>query len=180
MASTKNKYVYGALAEEVDYEQSYSPRESSKLNTAPQVDYDPYEQNKVLKSKKVARSNAKMKAKILLTIFIVFGMFATIMYRYAQISQLNYESNQLSKEHVKLQNENVRVGLEIQKAMDLNSIRDIAEKKLNMHKPDKSQIVYINVPKKDITIPAEKQDSGVVGAVKDVESGLKKFLNVLY
>lgn len=163
MASTNSKYIYGSAAEKLKNEA-----------------YDPYEENVVLKSKKIARNNAKIKTKIMLSIFLIFGMCAVIMFRYAQISQLNYDTNKLSKQYTELQNENKRLSIEIEKAMDLNGIREIAETKLKMHKPDKSQIVYINVPKEDMIILANKKESQFMIFVKDVENGIKKFLNVFY
>lgn len=160
MASTKNNYVYGTAAEKIKY--------------------DPYEENAILKSKKTARNNARIKAKIVLYIFVIFGMFATIMFRYAQISQLNYDNNKLSKEYVQLQNENTRLAFDIEKAMDLNNIREVAENNLSMHKPDKSQIVYVSIPKKDVTIVATKEQSKMAAAFEDFGASIKKFLNLLY
>jgi len=163
LAATKNKYVYGAIAENIENDI-----------------YDPYEENVVLKSKKVARSNTKVKSKILFNIFIIFGMCAIIMFRYAQISQLNYDTNKLSKEYVAMQNENDLIVFEIDKAMGLESIREIAENNLNMHKPDKSQIVYVNVPMEDVTILASKEQSKVLVMFKYIENNIKKFINMFY
>ena len=163
MAAANSKYVYGSVAENIKNEV-----------------YDPYEENAVLKSKKVARSNAKLKAKIMFSIFLIFGLCAIIMFRYAQISQLNYDTNKLSQQYTALQNDNKRLSIEIEKAMDLNGIREIAENKLKMHKPDKTQIVYVNVPKEDMIILASKEKSGVTVVLNDVENSLKKFLNIFY
>lgn len=163
MAATKNKYIYGSIAEKINNDI-----------------YDPYEENAVLKSKKVARSNTKVKTKIIFNIFIIFGMCAIIMFRYAQISQLNYDTNKLSKEYVAIQNENALVVFEIDKAMGLESIREIAENNLNMHKPDKSQIVYVNVPREDVTILSSREHSKVSVMFKNVGNSIKKFLNIFY
>jgi len=161
LAATNNKYVYGSVAE----------------NDKNDV-YDPYEENAVLKSKKTARSNTKVKAKIIFNIFIIFGMCAIIMFRYALISQMNYDSNKLSKQYVAMQNENDLIAFDINKAEGLESIREVAENKLNMHKPDKSQIVYVNIPKEDVTILASKNQSKVLVMVKDAGNSIKKFLNM--
>jgi len=163
LASTNNKYVYGSVAENI------------KNDT-----YDPYEENAVLKSKKIARSNTKVKAKIIFNIFIVFGLCAIVMFRYAQINQLSYDINKLSKQYVTMQNDNELISIDILKAMGLKNIREVAENNLNMHKPDKSQIVYVTVPKEDVTILASKEQSKVVVVVKDVGNSIKKFLNLFY
>jgi hypothetical protein len=49
-----------------------------------------------------------------------------------------------------------------------------------MHKPDKSQIVYVSVPKKDVTILANKEESKLALIFKDIETSIKKVLNLLY
>lgn len=173
MAGTNNRYIYGSAAEKIKHEQQHNQDSANQSKY-----YDPYEQNAVLKSKKAARNNAKLKKKIMVNIFIVFGMCAVIMMRYAQISQMNYENNNLSKQYAAMQNENTRLSLEIEKAMSLQSIRDTAENKLNMHAPEKSQIVYISVPKQDVTILAEKQEPKLILMMKGIKAGIQKFLNI--
>lgn len=173
MAGANNRYIHGSAAEKIRHEQQINTDSVNQSNY-----YDPYEQNAVLKSKKVARNNAKLKKRIIVNIFLIFGMCAVIMTRYAQISQMNYDNNNLSKQYVALQNENIRLSLEIEKAMSLQSIRDIAEAKLDMHAPEKSQIVYISVPRQDVTILAEKQESKLILMAKELGAGIQKFLNI--
>lgn len=170
MAGTKDKYVYGNVAEKLEQQVQQSTNEY----------YDPYEQNALLRSKKVARNNAKIKAKIVVYIFLIFGMCAIIMFRYAQISQIGYDSDKIKKDYIAIQQENARIELEIEKAMDLDSIREIAESSLRMHKPDKNQIVYVTVPRQDKTILATKEQSKVLGLVGNVGGSLKKLLNMFY
>jgi Cell division protein FtsL. len=160
VAESKNEYIHGSLAEKVNY--------------------DPYEENAILKSKKIARDNYRLKARIVFNIFLVFAMFIVVMLRYAQISQLNYESNVLKSQYSKLQSENQLLNIDIENAMDLKNIRQIAETKLDMHKPDKTQIVYVNIPKKDVTITASKEQSKLVVIFDNIQDSLKKFLSVLY
>ena len=161
MSVSNNKYVYGSVAENIKSEV-----------------YDPYEENTVLKSKKIARSNAKVKTKIVFIIFMIFSMCGIIMFRYAQISQLNYQSNQLTKQYTELQNENSNAALEINNAMSLSKIIDVAENKLGMHKPNKSQIIYVEVPTKDVTILASKEKSKIAETFENIGDGVKNFLNV--
>ncbi|HEX2925189.1 MAG TPA: cell division protein FtsL [Ruminiclostridium sp.] len=160
MAATENEYVHGSLAEKVNY--------------------DPYEENAILKSKRIARNNSRAKVKIVFNIILIFGMFIIVMMRYAQISQLSYDSNILKNQYTKLQSENQLLKIDIENAMDLKNIRQIAETKLDMHKPDKTQIVYVSVPKKDVTITAIKEKPKMLVLFKDIEGNLKKFLNMFY
>jgi len=175
MAGSNNRYVYGSAAEKIRHDRNIVPNSSNASNSRY---YDPYEQNAVLKSKKAARINARIKKRIIVNIFLIFGMCAVIMARYAQISQMNYDNYNLSKEYTALQNENTQLSLEIEKAMSLQSIREIAVKKLNMHTPDKSQIVYISVPKQDVIVLAEKKEPKIMVFAKDATESIKRFLNI--
>lgn len=161
MAATNNKYVYGSVAEKVEN----------------QV-YDPYEENAVLKSKKIARNNKKIKAKITFSILIIFSLCSLTMFKYAQISQLSYDNNKLNKQYTDIQNENQLLSIEIQNAKSLKNIREVAENNLHMHKPNKSQIVYVEVPKEDVTVTANKEASKIVTIIKAAEDSFKHILNV--
>lgn len=163
MAINNNKYVYGSVAENINNDI-----------------YDPYEENAVLKSKKLARSNAKLKTKIIFSILIIFSMCAVTMFRFAQISQLNYENNKLSKQFVAIQNENELLSIKIGNAKSLNNIREVAENNLRMHKPNKNQIIYVTVPKEDVTMIATKQQPKAMIMVQKVGSGIEKILSMFY
>ncbi|PYG88434.1 cell division protein FtsL [Ruminiclostridium sufflavum DSM 19573] len=161
MAASKNKYVYGSVAENIENDI-----------------YDPYEENAVLKSKKIARNNKKLKAKITFCILTAFSLCALTMFRYAQISQLSYENEKLNKQYIEMQNDNQLLSIEIQNAKSLRNIREVAENSLHMHKPNKSQIVYVEVPKEDITMTASKEKSKIGIIIEDIENSLKKVLNI--
>ncbi len=67
--------------------------------------------------------------------------------------------------------------------MDLNKIKEIAEKNLGMHKPDKFQVIYIKVAKGDYTEVADasstenKNVNSAFGLLKDKIGGIMRFLN---
>ncbi len=158
MADAARKYVHGSVAE--------------------QLNYDPYEENKVLKSKKIARNRKKIKMRIILSIFLIFGLCAATMFKFAQISQMNYDNSKLEKQYEQLVNENARLKLDILAAMDLTNIRNIAENELNMHKPEKSQIVYINVPRTDKIILANKEETTLQKLESTVKDAYNKVLSM--
>ena len=158
MADAARKYVHGSVAEHLNY--------------------DPYEENKVLKSKKIARNRKKIKMRIILSIFLIFGLCAATMFKFAQISQMNYDNSKLEKQYEQLVNENARLKLDILAAMDLTNIRNIAENELNMHKPEKSQIVYINVPRTDKIILANKEETTLQKLESTVKDAYNKVLSM--
>ena len=120
--------------------------------TAERLDYDVYRENKVLREKKRQKTNNKAKFKTVCLISVFFGACFLIIYRYAIITEINYKVDKYAKIYEELKNENARLKVEIDKDTDLDQIREIAEKKLGMQRPDKYQIVYLSVPKNDYTV----------------------------
>lgn len=164
MIETNTNYVYGSAA--------------------PKIEYNVYEENEVLKRKKLHKSNYKVKLKMVFAILSVFCCFVLLMYRYAIITELNYSVEKAAKNYAKIKNENTLLKIEIDKNLDLNSIREIAEKRLGMQKPDKNQIVYVKVPKTDVTIldnafaaDKKQEDKGVLVALISKVSSLVKILD---
>lgn len=149
MKQAKNNYVYGATAEKLSY--------------------DVYEENKVLKQKKRARSNLKQKFNTIVCLCTIFTMFMVIMLRYGAITETNYNIASKKIQVEKIVNENVLMKIDIEKRMDLNRIRQIASTKLGMHEPEKYQIVYVDVPKNDYTERNEEyiKSQGVLSKVSN-------------
>ncbi len=140
----KNNYIYGTSAERIQYDT-----------------YDIYETNEILKEKKNQRLNRAIKVKYIILIIIGFTSICFISYRYATITNLNYELNKLTKQYENLKSENSKLKVAIEKNTDLSQIKEIAESKLGMQKPDKYQIVYIKVPKSDFTITSSDYKNNV-------------------
>jgi cell division protein FtsL len=133
-------YVYGNTAEELGFEK---------------VEYNVYEENKVLKEKKKYKSYKKTKFRTIVAILFIFSVCLLVMYRYALITELNYKFSEMEKKYNEMRKENSILEVAIENETDLSGIREIAEQKLNMQEPDSSQIVFVNVPKTDYTIVAE-------------------------
>lgn len=127
--------------------------------SAKKVQYDVYEENEVLKEKKKYRSNRGIKAKIVFSILLVFSTIFIVMYRYALITNINYEISKLEKEYKSLKDDNSRLKIAIEKETDLSKVKSIAEERLGMQSPDKYQIVHIRVPKSNYTVTSETYKS---------------------
>lgn len=136
-----NDYVYGTLAK--------------------QIQYDVYEENEVLKEKKKYRLNRITKFKAVVSILLIFALGFIVAYRYALITDLNYKISKLEREYENLRDENSRLKVAVEKDTDLPRIKEAAEKKLGMQKPDKYQIVYIRVPKSNFTVTSETYKNSI-------------------
>lgn len=131
MIKTGNEYVHGSIAEKRKY--------------------DVYENNKVLKAKKTYKSNSKRKVRTILYILTAFGFLLILLARYAYITELNYNINKMQKSYEEIKNENFRLIVDMEKNINLQKVKQKAEERLGMHKPDKYQIVYVDLPKEDVT-----------------------------
>ena len=140
---------------------------------ARQLQYDVYEENTVLKAKKRYKNNRKIKLKLVLSIVMVLFAGLTVMYRFAAITQLSYTINQSESYYNELRNENSILKVQIETKTDLTDIKEVAENRLSMQKPDKSQIIYINVPRNDYTVVMKSQD----GTGRDGGNIIKGFIN---
>lgn len=151
-------------------------------SAAPKIDYDVYEENKVLKAKKKQRANNKIKVKLVFAILALFAAFLSVILMYAKITEVNYDLNKKNKEYNDKKNANIQLRLEIQKNLDLNRIKEIALTRLDMQEPDKYQVVYVRVPKKDVMKVAaidgkNAEDKGVINLVSDVVSDITNFFD---
>ncbi len=150
-------------------------------SAARQLEYDVYEENKVLKAKKRYKSNKKIKLRMVVAIIAVLAAGLAVMCRYAIITKVSYDLNKLEKDYEKIRNENSVLKVQIETKTDLNEIKEAAEKRLGMQMPDKSQIIYIKVPRNDYTVVMTSKaqagnDESIIGALADKASGLIKLL----
>jgi len=163
MAMYEEEYIYGTAAKKIEY--------------------DVYEENKVLKRKKEAKYNYKIQLKTVLCIMMIFAASLILMYRYAVITDLNYRIDDSYKKYNGLRNENSRLSVQIGKDMDLSTVKEIAESRLGMQKPNKYQIVYVRVPKTDVTIVSEGYKDvqpNTESAIVMVFDRVKKYAQILY
>lgn len=136
MIQKKNGYVYGTAAEKLDY--------------------DVYEHNKVLKEKKKYKSNRLIKVKMIAGILLIFALGLIVMYRYALIADINFRISIKERQYNELRNENSRLKVAVENKTNLTRIMQVAQNDLGMQKPDKYQIVYIEVPKTNYTVTSEQ------------------------
>lgn len=120
--------------------------------------YDVYEENKVLREKKRYRSNRKVKLRFVISVMAVLFAGLTVMYRYAAITKISYDIGQKEKVYNDLKNENAMLRVDIETETYLAEIKETAVTRLGMQMPDKSQVVYIKVPRKDYTVVMDEKN----------------------
>ncbi|HEY8349921.1 MAG TPA: cell division protein FtsL [Clostridia bacterium] len=149
-------------------------------SAARQLEYDVYEENQVLRAKKTYRSHRKIKLRMVMAILAVFAAGLAVMCRYAIITKVSYQINQKQKAYEQIRNENSLLRVQIETKTDLNEIKEVAENRLGMQMPDKSQIVYIKVPRNDYTVlmtsnNSEEKSGNAISKFISRATGLLKF-----
>ena len=141
---------------------------------ARKLEYDVYEENKVLSNKKKQRVNNKIKVKVVFAFMVVFALSGFVMYRYALITDLNYKINTKMNALTEVKNENTRLMVKIEKELDLKKIQQFAEENLGMQKPDKSQCTFVKVPRSDFTTASNNNEGIAKKTVNVFEALLSK------
>lgn len=150
---------------------------------ARKLEYDVYEENKVLSEKKKRRVNNKLKVKVVFAFMVMFSLCGLVMYRYALITDINYKINTRMNEYTEIKNENTRIKVKIERELDLQKVREYAEENLGMQKPDKSQYTFVKVPRNDFSTASSeikgegKNDGNIFEALL---SKVDRFTGFLY
>lgn len=177
MLQKEFEYIQGSAVRQL--EQDSTARQLEQDSAARQPQYDVYEENRVLRAKKRYKSSRKVKLKMVMAIIAVLVAGLTVMWRYAIITKMSYEINHKEKEYSELRNENAILGVHIETMTNLTEVKDVAENKLGMQMPAKSQIVYVKIPRNDYTVMMKTQEetadnSSVLKAVLNKVQGLAK------
>ncbi len=141
---------------------------------ARKLEYDVYEENKVLSNKKKQRVNNKLKVKVVFAFMVAFALSGFVMYRYALITDLNYKINTKMNALTEIKNENTRLKVKIERELDLQKIQQFAEENLGMQKPDKSQCTFVKVPRSDFTTASNKNEGRAKNSDNIFEALLSK------
>ncbi len=150
------EYIRGSAVRQL--EQESTARQYEQDSTAKQQQYDVYEENRVLREKKRYKGSRKIKLKMVMAIVAVLVAGLTVMWRYAIITKISYEINHKEDEFAELRNENAILRVHIETMTNLTEVKDVAENKLGMQMPDKSQIVYVKIPRNDYTVMMKTQE----------------------
>lgn len=151
-------------------------------SAAEKVKYDVYEENKVLKEKKKYKTNRIVKLKAVFMCIILFGGLFLLIYRYAMITEINNNIIKAEKDYTKLSNENSITRVVIDKQLDINNIKEIAETRLGMQKPDRSQVIYLDIPRTDTTVVLDIDGNSPHGggSFATIVDKLGRFVRLLY
>ncbi|MBR4622086.1 MAG: septum formation inhibitor [Ruminococcus sp.] len=95
--------------------------------------------------------------------FLIFG---SIIYGRVQLTSLYSEQSELETELAELQNENMGLESELAKKTGLTKVEDYAENRLGLHKLDRTQIKYVEVPKPSVAENEVPEDDNIFVMLK--------------
>ncbi len=129
----------GNNAYQYDYDYEYDYRG----NSAPSEKID--KQRIVLTEIKRKNEDKKIKRGIIINIVLIVALGLTVAFRYASVTQINYENHKLQKEYDQLSAQAENLQVDIESSMSIAEIANIAENRLGMHKPLSYQIRYVPI-----------------------------------
>lgn len=115
----------------------------------------------------ISKSN---KATLVLTTLIIFTMFMVITYRYNIISEKNLHVQELKQDLVVAKSELATTQIAMEEIMNETEVEAYAKQQLGMQKPEKSQLVYINMENEETVqkVSASNMIMSLVEKIKGV------------
>jgi cell division protein FtsL len=143
------------------------------------------EDAQIREEKKREAKKIKLRSQRRLNFFVICAVVALSMAAYFMISK-NVQVHETKDQITKLENELAMLEsntsqkiFELEQSVDLNAVEQIATTRLNMQRPEKYQIVYINVQTDDVTEVTANNVEGVKNQVGNMAENMKKnFLGI--
>lgn len=153
--------------------------------SAYQLEYEEQEQlaevNNRAKQRRQRKRRFIKRIKLMACLSVVFAIACGVLYGNARIIQASSHVSELQAELKKVTEDNTQKLLELEKSLDLKKVEEIATKELGMKRPDKYQIVYVDVQQNDYgeVTQTEKSDSvqGTFGAIRQSISAFLAYFN---
>ncbi|HBP37384.1 MAG TPA: hypothetical protein DD640_01325 [Clostridiales bacterium] len=120
----------------------------------------------------LARQRLKLISSIVLTIFLVTGIFAAVVYRQAMILEMNFRNLSVERAIAEIEKENSQISESLAQQTNLDEIRHLAFEKLGLQDPARMQIVTVPIPNTDRVVFA-----GDTGAAANDEAYLAGVMN---
>lgn len=127
------------------------------------------------KSKSAIKPKYDYSVILRVALIALFAFF--VLYRGVIITDKTNQLSEKKKELANLQAKNEKLQVEIEKSLDLARIEEIASEKLNMRRPEKYQIVYINLDRTDFVEKADGTASSAKDKATKLFNSIKSYLD---
>lgn len=152
-------------------------QDSLARQVAPQQQEQGIEEIPVVKEIRVKKAKVKFKFSMVAKITLLFALGLLVIFRFAQITELGYQTNDLNEAYELVAAENAQLQVNIEKEINLSEIRQIAESRLNLQAPNESQVIYIQTTasdRVDYTGTVEEETS----AIQEIVTWIQDFLGM--
>lgn len=105
----------------------------------------------VLREIKIKREKEKSRFRLVFTVLLIFVLGLVIMFRYASITEISNNINEMNRDYANLKAESEILKANIAKEISLAKISEIAVNELGMQKPKSYQLVHISLNPIDYT-----------------------------
>lgn len=137
----------------------------------------------VLTEIKKKKEDKKIKKSIIMNIVVIVALGLVVAFRYASVTQINYENHKLQQQYDQLSALSENMKVDIESNMSIAEIANIAENKLGMHKPLSYQVQYIPVQAIDQTeyknTEFTKEEDAVKAWHEKAMQSIKLFLGLI-
>ncbi len=134
----KNSYIYGSAVPDL-VQRAEQPIEQQRIERKEAIRPIPQKSN-------------IPKAKLVFAMLFIVCVCFVILYRFCAITELNSQMGALNRQFSELRDENRMLNVDIETSIDLTRVKQVAETKLNMHTPERHQMVLVSVPKSNYSV----------------------------
>lgn len=130
------------------------------------------EEKKVKKVAKAPKQKLNIRA-IVFAFLIAFSAYFMIS-KEVTVFETKNEIAKLEDQLKAMKSTEVQMNFELEQAVDLQTVEEIATTRLNMQRSEHNQKVYVDITSEDVTEFTSKDKEGVQKKVKDFTGNLKK------
>lgn len=109
---------------------------------------------------------------------ITLGILCYMIYGKVELTGLYSEQSKLQNELTRLTDENVSLESELAQKTGLTKVENYAENQLGLKKLDKSQIEFIEVPKREVAVASAPADENLFVRIKNWFNGVLEYIGV--
>ena len=163
---------YGNLAYKYDYaeekRQEQQKKQAKKQNTAP------------ARAKK--KATGLSYASRLAAVFVVAVSAVFMIVQYVTVNDTHTALNAAIKEYEFEESVTAQKAFELEQSIDLSKIETEATSRLGMRRPEKHQVIYVDVKKSDTTVRTANEIEGFsnrfAGFIKNIKGHILDFFSI--
>ena len=129
----------------------------------------PEEKFRLIKNTNKNTMSKNNRATLVLTTLFIFAMFMVITYRYNVISEKNLHVQELKQDLVAAKSELATTQIAMEELMNEAEVEAYAKQQLGMQKPEKSQLIYINMENEE-TVQKVSSNNMIMSLVEKIKN----------